>query len=157
MFSDRLRNIAAQITRIAEKPVVRRKLRRGGIVAAIALGGVLGLDYIITGGPDWNPGVDEAPRFELVASASAAETRFAAPPAPYELIARDAEDAALEEIAQAEPLYAHDPSVSADDLLGAPRFAEEFEVNVELASLLDGLKPASETRLDLLLPTLSWR
>ncbi len=155
MFSDRLRNLRAQITRIVEKPVVRRKLRRGGIVAAIALGGVLGLDYIVTGGPDWNPGVDEAPRFEFVASASAAETRFSSPPAPYEVMARDA-DADVEDIlAEAAPLFAHDPSVSADDLLGAPRFAEEINVNVELAALLDGLKPASETRLDLLLPAFS--
>lgn len=155
MFSDRLRNVAALIARFAEKPVVRRKVRRGGIVAAIALGGVVGLDYIITGGPEWNPGAAEAPRFELVASAAAAETRFAAPPAPYETLTRDSEAVTEAEITEAAPLFAYDPSVSADDLLGAPRFAETFDVNVELAALLDGLKPASETRLDYLLPAFS--
>ena len=146
MFADRLRNILAHAQRALENPVKRRKLRRGSIVAAIAFGGVFALDYVLPGGPDWNPVGADAPRFELVSSAAAAERPYLPPstahaPAPE-----------LPERLVAEPiLFTHDPSVSADDLLGAPIFVAEFNTDIELANLLETLKPQPSPSLELLL------
>ncbi len=110
----------------------------------IALGGALGLDYVVTGGPDWNPIGADAPRFELVSSAAAAEhpllpASFAAEPAP-ELPER------LVEVA----LDTHDPRISADDLLGAPVYARAVSTEFEIAALLETLKPQPVTGIELL-------
>jgi len=143
---DRFQHVLKACNAAAEKltPRQRRRLRRGTIVAAIAAGGLLGLDYVATGGPDWNPIGADAPRFELVASAAAAEhpllpRSIAHEPAP-ELPER------LVEVA----LDTHDPRISADDLLGAPVYARAVSTEFEIAALLETLKPQPVTGIELL-------
>jgi hypothetical protein len=161
MFADRLRNIRAYLMRFTQNPVQQRKLRRGVIVAAIAVLGVGGLDYVITGGPSWNPIGADAPRFEIVASAAAAEhaplprlAPFAAAPLLPERITLEAS------------LDTYDPNVSADDLLGAPVFVAEQPAEIELAVLLEtfnsAVKPADAPLFDLsieplVLRSFDWR
>lgn len=152
MLANRLRNVLAHAQAIAKNPVKRRKFRRGSIVAGIALAGAFSFDYLLTGGPDWNPIGAEARQFELVSSAAAAEhrpaaaiqaPRLSAPPLEIEAAARVEEDAQL---------IAYDPNISAADLLGAPRHyaealkeeadaAEALPDEVALAGLLDILRP----------------
>jgi len=143
--------------RIAQNPVQRRKLRRGAIVAAIAAFGVGGLDYVITGGPTWNPIGADAPRFELVASAAAAEHPAAAAARAHgaELV-RDLPERMAAEAA----LDTYDPNISANDLLGAPNYTQALYADLELASLLDTLKPQPAARIELLVQPLAtqwWR
>ncbi len=131
-------------------PRQKRRWRRGTIVAAIMAGGVFGLDYVVTGGPDWNPIGADAPRFELVSSAAAAEhpllpVSYANEPAP-ELPERVVETAALN---------THDASVSADDLLGAPVYARAVTTDVEIAALLESLKPQTSMQIETLIQPLA--
>lgn len=130
-------------------PRQQRRWRRGTIVAAIMAGGVFGLDYVVTGGPDWNPIGADAPRFELVSSAAAAEhpllpVSYALEPAP-ELPKRVIETAALE---------TYDPNVSANDLLGAPVYARAIAADVEIAALLEALKPQTSMEIEALIQPL---
>lgn len=144
MIADCLRNIWARAARLMEKPVQRRKLRRGAIVAAIAATGILGMDYVLTGGPDWNPIGADAPRFELVASAAAAEHS----PLPPSLAAEPAPDLLEHTVTLEIAADLHDPNVSADDLLGAPVYARAVATDVELATLLDTLKPQAAADIE---------
>ena len=131
MFADRFRNVLQSLARTAREPAMRRKLRRGAILAAIAAFGLGSFDFLLTGGPAFNPIGADAPRFELVASAQAAETRVAVAAAPML-----AEAAAAPTPIRFEPLMdAYDPLVSADDLLGAP--VDEGPLEAELAALLE--------------------
>lgn len=153
MFADRLRNIFAHAAQFAQKTVQQRKVRRGAIVAAIAAGGLLGFDYVVTGGPDWNPIGADAPRFELVASAAASEhpllpPSFAAEPAPVLLDHTVVVETAVD---------VHDPNVSADDLLGAPVYARAVSTDVELTALLDSLKPQRTADIEALVQPLAAR
>lgn len=154
MIADRLRNVWARAARLFEKPVQRRKLRRGAIVAAIAATGILGMDYVLTGGPDWNPIGADAPRFELVASAAAAEHALL----PGSLAAEPALDLLDHTVAlETAALDLHDPNITADDLLGAPVYAHAVAADVELASLLDTLKPHGGAEIEALVQPLSLR
>lgn len=146
---DRFTKLLTGARAAAEKltPRQKRRLRRGTIVAAIAAGGVLGLDFVATGGPDWNPIGADAPRFELVASAAAAEH----PLLPRSIAYEPAPE--LPEMALAEPaMFTYDPNVSADDLLGAPVYAE-INTEIDLSALIVSLQPqaASLSPIDALL------
>jgi hypothetical protein len=126
-------------------PRQKRRWRRGTIVSLIAAGGLLGFDYVVTGGPDWNPMGAGAPRFELVSSAAAAEhpllpRSIAAEPAPV-LPERVVIEAALD---------ARDPNISADDLLGAPVYGRMIDADVQMDAWLDTLKAESSPQIELL-------
>ena len=153
---DRFQHVLKACNAAAEKltPRQRRRLRRGTIVAAIAAGGLLGLDYVATGGPDWNPIGADAPRFELVASAAAAEH----PLLPRSIAHEPAPE--LPERVLAEPqVFTRDPNVSANDLLGAPNYAADFDTQIDLAHLLVTLQPevSALSPIESLLKQPAWR
>ncbi len=154
MFADRLRNILAHAQRIAKNPVKRRKLRRGSVVALIALGGVLGFDYVITGGPDWNPIGADARQFAFVASAAAAETDVRSFPQMVTPAASLPEPDAVMDTDAELLLVTYDPNVSADDLLGAPvARAQVEEEALDIAALLASLRaPLAEDIAPLVRP-----
>ena len=151
-FAKLIKQARASVQNIT--PRQKRRWRRGTIVAAIMAGGVFGLDYVVTGGPDWNPIGADAPRFELVASAAAAEH----PLLPRSIAHEPAPE--LPERVLAEPqVFTRDPNVSANDLLGAPNYAADFDTQIDLAHLLVTLQPevSALSPIESLLKQPAWR
>lgn len=82
-------------TRLAAESVranvaVRERALASAVFASIFAFGVLGMDYLITGGPDWNPGGAEAYAMEIpqptfVTQRPRQATEDTTPPAPPQL------------------------------------------------------------------------
>lgn len=124
----RLRDFPAWLVRTARDPVGRDRMVAATVFSAIFAVGVVCTDYLITGGPDWNPGSFDPPRQEYAefTAAPALPENFEPPPAPVQ-----EEDVAL----------FHNANVSADDLLGAPRMLQT--ASYELPVLVQtGARPA---------------
>jgi hypothetical protein len=87
----------------------------------------------------------DAPAFELVSSAAAAE-HVATLPSPAGV-----EPPLDLPQATAISVETYDPNVSADDLLGAPVYAEALDPTIELAALLEALHQPQALELRLML------
>lgn len=106
-----LRHLPGWLVRTARDPAGRDRVLAAGVFSAIFAVGMASADYVITGGPDWNPGAFDLPRQEYVelTAAPAIPADYEPPPAP---------------VIDDEPAQFYSASVSADDLLGGPRMLQ---------------------------------
>ncbi len=121
-------------------------------MAAIAACGIASFDYVLTGGPDWNPLGADAAAFTLVSSAAAAEHTMLLPASLAALPAPELPTPIESEA----PGVTHDPRVSANDLLGAPVYAEAVNTTLEIMTLIEALHQPSSPELGMAIaPALS--
>lgn len=106
---------------------------------------------MLTGGPDWNPFGADAPSFALVSSAAAAEHAAVLPRS----IAAEPAPELPEPVVIKASLATHDPSISADDLLGAPVYARTLQSTTEIAELLAALHEPQPFEIEMLMQPLA--
>jgi len=146
-----LRRGRRAVAAVARDAALRERIVAAGAFAFIFAFLIGSVDYLITGGPDWNPGAAEA--------AQIAHVRFVtlAPHAPATMGALQAEATAL-------PLERPDYSVAAEPLLGGPDYLTAYEADearlyrqinamyersLETDAAVDPEKPATATDSDL--------
>lgn len=106
------------------------KRRRTILSVAIMAVAVTSVDYLFTGGPDWNPMAREALAVEHVSAPVVERAETVALPQVDEQLTRTVERVEL---------ASYDPTVSADDLLGGPDSAPSLFQNASFVE--DGGKP----------------
>lgn len=114
---------------------LRERVIATGVFAGLALIAAAGLDYIISGGPDWNPNAEAAPYV------SAAVTLTALPDLPYAAPLPAPAPATLDTEAAAPLVYA----MAAEELLGGPDGLDDASTQpaaFEFAPTKFGLPPS---------------